>query len=1001
MNNNAAALGSQLKGLIAGFVGIAAARQGVRTLLEYEEAMAMVNGIAIKATASAKEQAMQFAALTKQTRELGAITRFSATEAAQGQLFLARAGFSVQEIISALPGTLDLASAGAIDLGRAADIASNVLTQFRLEAEEMGRVGDVLASTFTRSNTDLEQLSEALKMAGPVASQTGLAIEEASAALGILGQGGLQASLGGTQLRGVLLALAAPTAKARKVIQGLAERIGETADQFDITKESADGLTTPLQRILELFAKAEAAPRELEAIFGRRQFAGASTLIDLRDQLQALTLANQEAEGTTKRLAEIQEDTLAGAFRRSKAALEELILGLGERGIGGTLRDIVQTFNGVVRSLAGTATAADKANPVVGNLTTAVKALLAVGAAFVAIKLGGAIAGAGAALVTFATGPIGIAIAAIGGLIALFMEFKDDLVTVGDTTASVGEFMALAFDLVAKRIAAAFRLTIRIVVEIAKGIRDVFTTIFDFIDKTFFKPFRDALESLGVTFSDLFNGFVDVVKSVVNTLIGLIMGLFNVVAVPIARMIEVFTALIDMDIDKALDAGDAFLGSLSFDGIGESFMNEFQRDFIGEAAQGIEKVGIALKEEVATRLGPEAMDDIDLLFNPERIEGDIKAAFALLREERAKAIAETRSGSSQGMDFTGMSGLEGAAAAAAGGGDIAALFGSTEAAAKTKSDATKRQMMEVSVAQGEILDGLEQELSLLGLTETERRTAIDLAKLEKDLEEKGIVMSKEQRTLAQEEIKTLHERIALAEQMGEVFASAGQAIGRSLEKVVFEGGKARDIIKALIQDIARAAFRSFVTNQIVGAARSFGADLFGGAPSATARGAAYVGGVESFARGGTLDRGMSASMAAGIVRDPTLVDKALIGEGARAEGIFPLEKMTGGRLAIMANINGRSSMLPIGRLGDGNLGVRMSDGIDSFRTGGIVGNPAMMMATRSIDERRDDDRLGRRTTRSRGSVTINQTITTPNPDAFRKSQSQIIADGRRAGGRGR
>ncbi|MBO4317346.1 MAG: phage tail tape measure protein [Mailhella sp.] len=102
----------------------------------------------------------QMKAMTDQARKLGAETVWSATQAAEGMQFLAMAGFKTEEILKTMPGMLDLASAGAIDLGRAADIASNILTGFGLEAEQMGRVGDILTNTFTTSNVDLEMLGQ-------------------------------------------------------------------------------------------------------------------------------------------------------------------------------------------------------------------------------------------------------------------------------------------------------------------------------------------------------------------------------------------------------------------------------------------------------------------------------------------------------------------------------------------------------------------------------------------------------------------------------------------------------------------------------------------------------------------------------------------------------------------------------------------------------------------------------------------------------------------------
>src|SRR5690606_7971572 len=108
---------------------------------------------------------------------------------------LAMAGFEVQEIYDALPGTLNLAAAAQMDLGRAADISSNILTAFGMQATELTNVADMLTYTFTNSNTSMEQLGEAFKYVGPVAQAAGLEFSEVAAALGLLGDAGIQSSM--------------------------------------------------------------------------------------------------------------------------------------------------------------------------------------------------------------------------------------------------------------------------------------------------------------------------------------------------------------------------------------------------------------------------------------------------------------------------------------------------------------------------------------------------------------------------------------------------------------------------------------------------------------------------------------------------------------------------------------------------------------------------------------------------------------------------------------
>ena len=129
--------------------------------------------------------------LTENAREMGRTTKFSATQAAQGQKFLAMAGFKTNQIIHSMPGMLDLAAASGMDLGRTADIASNILTGFGMEASDMTRVANVMALAFSSSNTDVEQFGYAMKYAAPQAKALGFSIEQTAAIVSKLSNAGL------------------------------------------------------------------------------------------------------------------------------------------------------------------------------------------------------------------------------------------------------------------------------------------------------------------------------------------------------------------------------------------------------------------------------------------------------------------------------------------------------------------------------------------------------------------------------------------------------------------------------------------------------------------------------------------------------------------------------------------------------------------------------------------------------------------------------------------
>jgi len=346
-----------LQKALLGFAGVAAIRKTVGVLASFEQQLATVRGIT-----GATEQ--QFAALRDTAADLGATTRFSATEAAEGLVFLARAGFSVDEQLESLDDTLRLAQAGALGLGRAADISSNVLRGFRLEATEAGRAVDVLAFAANNSNTNVEQLGDALKFVAPVASGLGVSLEEATAAVGTLSDAGLQASLAGTGLRRVLSELESPAGKTIGILADL----GLTADDVRVSQV---GLTSALRRL----AEAGIDTGQALEIFGDRGGPAFEVLASGIPQVQRLTEELGNAAGTAAELARVQDDNLLGALLAVRSALEAVILSIGDAGVTSVLEESLRSLADALRFVAA-------------NADVALASLTAFGVSAAAVRLG-------------------------------------------------------------------------------------------------------------------------------------------------------------------------------------------------------------------------------------------------------------------------------------------------------------------------------------------------------------------------------------------------------------------------------------------------------------------------------------------------------------------------------------------------------------------------------------------------------------------------------------
>ena len=297
----------------------------------------------------------QFEALSEQAKELGRTTQFSASQAADGMGFLAMAGFEVQEILDAMPGVLNLAAAGNLDLAQAADIASNVLSGYALQASEIGRVNDVMAQTFTSTNTSLAQLGEAFKFVAPVAQSAGLELEEVNAALGLLGNAGIQGSMAGTTLRGAIAKLNKPSEEAA----GALDRLGISV--FD-----SEGQMRPFVDLVEQFETAGLNTADAMTIFGLRAGPGFQALVSQGSAaLEDLTAANRRAGGEIEAineelgLTETQLADLTAAFDATQSSVQDAGFNLDETSaaLGGlineefTATEATDALNGAITAM--------------------------------------------------------------------------------------------------------------------------------------------------------------------------------------------------------------------------------------------------------------------------------------------------------------------------------------------------------------------------------------------------------------------------------------------------------------------------------------------------------------------------------------------------------------------------------------------------------------------------------------------------------------------------
>ena len=310
---------------IAGMAGVGLGiRDTMQTFMGFEQSMANLRSI----TRASNED---FERLEATAMKLGETTVFTASQAAEGMTYLGMAGFNTGQILESIPGMLSLAAATGMDLARTADIASNILTGFGLEAEEMARVADVMALAASTSNTNVEQLGYAMKYAAPISKALGFSLEETAAAVGILSNAGIQGQMAGTTLRGMLDSLASPTDAAAVAL-----------DYLGVKTVDASGTLRGLEDVIKdldaaMNARGLGSAEKyglLDQIFGTRAGTGANAMWDaivsgeLAEQVRKL---REESGGVADEMARVQIDTLSGSFALLASAVSSVQIAIGKR----------------------------------------------------------------------------------------------------------------------------------------------------------------------------------------------------------------------------------------------------------------------------------------------------------------------------------------------------------------------------------------------------------------------------------------------------------------------------------------------------------------------------------------------------------------------------------------------------------------------------------------------------------------------------------------------
>jgi TP901 family phage tail tape measure protein len=257
--------------------------------------------------------------LTDTIMQLGMTTNFTGKEVADAATQLGQAGFTAEQIMQALPGTLALATAGTLDLVSASDIASSTLRSFGFEASQMSKVADVLAKTANDTNTNVLNIGEGMKYVSPLARTAGLSFQEVSAAIGLLGNVGIQGSMAGTTLRAAIAALLNPTKEEATLLA-----------ELGVNVTTSGGKIVSLTEVIRQLQTAGVDTGQVMQIFGLRGGPGMAALISMgSNALKDLTVSLENAGGTADEVAKAKLNNFTGQMGIASNMVKTFMVALG------------------------------------------------------------------------------------------------------------------------------------------------------------------------------------------------------------------------------------------------------------------------------------------------------------------------------------------------------------------------------------------------------------------------------------------------------------------------------------------------------------------------------------------------------------------------------------------------------------------------------------------------------------------------------------------------
>nr|DAK57073.1 MAG TPA: minor tail protein [Caudoviricetes sp.] len=444
--------GGLAKGVTLPLLGVGTA--AVKVASSFDSAMSEVKAIS-GATGT------QFTQLRDKAIEMGAKTKFSATESAEAFKYMAMAGWDTKDMLNSISGVMNLAAASGEDLGTVSDIVTDAMTAFGLAADGTTKVlkngynvevsnaehfSDVLAEASSRSNTNVSLMGATFKYVAPIAGAMGYSIEDTAVAIGLMANAGIKGEQAGTALRSTITRLVKPTKES-----------GTAMDALGISVTNSDGSMKSLDDVLRQVRSSMSGLTEDQKasyaamLAGQEGMSGLLAIVNASDEdYQKLSESIQNCTGASQEMADTMQDNLGGAVTLLKSALESAGITIGER-LTPYIRELAEWITGLVEKFNSLSDSQQDLIVKIGLILTAVAPVMLIGSKVFSLlsSIIGIITTVGSALSTvfafglnatalsaagastgvtmlagaigFLTSPITLVIAAITALIAVFV----------------------------------------------------------------------------------------------------------------------------------------------------------------------------------------------------------------------------------------------------------------------------------------------------------------------------------------------------------------------------------------------------------------------------------------------------------------------------------------------------------------------------------------------------------------------------------------------------